>query len=516
MAASTPRSHPLKYQGIQAQQPWILVIPILLLAAGLEFYKLGSESLWIDELYSIHDALLVGLTPLEIIDRLSQIRPIYYVLLRVWTLFGQDEIWLRSLSVGFGVGSVFLTYRLGRQVAGETVGLVASLMLAVSPMFIHFSQMVRMYSVGTFLGILGSFFLALTLEQPKTRYFASWAIARSLVFLTAPLNLALLAADVLLLGITFHQRPKILKSSCQWLLLIGVLCLPSAYSLLDQTLPFLKKALGLTENLAASSKTSSSDLAMELFRKVKKFTIFPFPSTSATVSRVLQTYTLVLVSVAGLAFYKNRHASRVVWVAAWTFVPWFVHAVVSSRMLFDRYIFYTAPFLIILLAAGLVRVWKMHRIVATVIAIAYTVIVFMGLGRYYTVQDRQDWRSLFDFLNQRATASDTLIYSMELVSPDKFSNALKYYNQTEADMVYIGELCENPKITTSEATLRLQQVSAPLNQAWLLCGSGFKQGEFEKILGEYGQVEGHWQFINQAFYREEDYMNLFKVRFTPP
>lgn len=489
-------------------------MPIMVLATGLGFYNLGSESLWIDELYSIYDAGLINLTPLEIIDKLLNVRPLYYLLLRVWTIFGQDEIWLRSLSVGFGVGSVFLVYRLGRQVAGETVGILASLLLAVSPMFIYFSQMVRMYSAGTFLGILGSLFVALALDKPRTRYFAGWSITRSLVFLTAPLNLSLLAADIILLGVYFRRKPDILRKIGQWLLFIGILCLPSAYSLVEQALPFLKKALGITENLATSKDVSPFHLPVELFRKVKKFTVFPFPSTSTMVSRILQGYTLVLVSVMGLGFYKNRHTtSRLLWIAAWTFLPWLIHAIVSSRMLFDRYIFYTAPYLVILVAAGLVRAWKMDRMVASVIAIAYALIVTTGLGRYYSVQDRQDWRSLFDFLNQQG--ADTLIYSMELVSSDKFSNALNYYNQSETDMIYVEELCENPRMTTSEGLKRFQQVSSQFQQAWLLCGSGFEPDDFEKTLGEYGQVEGHWQFVNQAFYREEDYMNLFYVQLKP-
>ncbi len=233
------------------------------MSACLGFYQLGAESLWIDELYSVHDALLMKPAPLEIVNRFSQIRPIYYLLLRIWMVFGQDEVWLRSLSVLFGVGSVFLTYHLGRKIAGEAVGILASLMLALSPMFIYFAQMVRMYSVGTFLGILGSLFLALALGAPKAKYFAGWAVVRSLVFLTAPLNLALLVPDLILLGLTFRKQPQVLKDTAKWFLLIGILCLPSAYSLLAETLPFLKKALGLTENIAASQKAASFNLTSE-------------------------------------------------------------------------------------------------------------------------------------------------------------------------------------------------------------------------------------------------------------
>ena len=42
-------------------QQWILLSLILLVATGLYLYQLGTESLWVDELYSIHDAKQVEL-----------------------------------------------------------------------------------------------------------------------------------------------------------------------------------------------------------------------------------------------------------------------------------------------------------------------------------------------------------------------------------------------------------------------------------------------------------------------
>ncbi|MGD1854528.1 MAG: glycosyltransferase family 39 protein [Leptolyngbyaceae cyanobacterium] len=492
-----------------------MVLPILVLSLGLGLYNLGTESLWIDELYSIYDATKVNLNPVELLARFTQIRPLYYVLLRIWMVFGENEVWLRSLSVIFGVGGVFLTYRLGRKVAGQSVGILASLMLALSPMFVHFSQMVRMYALGLLLGLLGSYFLILVLEAPKTKYFAGWAISRSLMFLATPLNLTLLLPDLILLGATFRKQPQTLKGLWKWLLLLGILCLPSAYSLIAKSLPFLQKAVGLKESVETAKQTSTFNLPLDLFRKIKKFTVFPFPSTSATMSRAMRGFTLVLLSLTAVGFYKSRYTGWLLAIAGWAFLPWLIHAAVAKQMLFDRYVFYTAPYLIILVAAGLVRIWHMNRAIAAGIAIAYALIVTMGLGRYYGVQDRQDWRALFEFINQQEQPGDTIIYSRELANPEKFTNALRYYHKGDAPMVLIRQLCEHDSVTQPEAVLTFQQVSAPLQQTWLLCGREFEPDKFQTILGEYGEIEGHWQFVNEAFYRQEDYMNLFKVRLTP-
>ncbi|NET17663.1 MAG: hypothetical protein F6K08_34985, partial [Okeania sp. SIO1H6] len=107
-------------------QQWLPIALILLLATGLYLNQLGTESMWVDELYSINDA--------KGNISLYGIRPIYFILLKFWMLFGTSDSWLRSLSVVFGLGSVFLTYQLGCRIAGTTIGLIASLLLTLSPL----------------------------------------------------------------------------------------------------------------------------------------------------------------------------------------------------------------------------------------------------------------------------------------------------------------------------------------------------------------------------------------------
>ncbi|NEO45295.1 MAG: hypothetical protein F6K55_14635, partial [Moorea sp. SIO4A3] len=74
---------------------WIPIALILLLAAGLYLYQLGTESLWVDELYSVNDAKRLP-------GHLGLIRPLYYIILWLWMQFGTSDAWLRGLSVLFG------------------------------------------------------------------------------------------------------------------------------------------------------------------------------------------------------------------------------------------------------------------------------------------------------------------------------------------------------------------------------------------------------------------------------
>lgn len=116
---------------------WLPIGLILLLAGGLYFWQLGKESLWIDELLSLERARNLNLyVP----------RVFYYVTLKFWMIWGNSDAWLRGISVLFGLGSIVLTYQLGRRLRGETEALVAALLLALSPLFIHQAQEVRMYT----------------------------------------------------------------------------------------------------------------------------------------------------------------------------------------------------------------------------------------------------------------------------------------------------------------------------------------------------------------------------------
>ena len=53
---------------------WLPLSLILLVATALYLYQLGTESFWVDELYSVNDAKAV---PVDF----PLIRPLYYVLL---------------------------------------------------------------------------------------------------------------------------------------------------------------------------------------------------------------------------------------------------------------------------------------------------------------------------------------------------------------------------------------------------------------------------------------------------
>jgi len=91
-----------------------------------------NQSLWIDEATS---ALV---TRMSLVDLFGKFLPgdfhppFYYLLLKFWSnLFGSSEVALRSLSILFGLATIYLVYKLG--------GRIAALLMATSGLHIYYS-----------------------------------------------------------------------------------------------------------------------------------------------------------------------------------------------------------------------------------------------------------------------------------------------------------------------------------------------------------------------------------------
>mgnify|MGYP001072315637 CR=1 FL=1 len=140
---------------------------ILLLAAGLRFYRLDAQSFWNDEGNAIRAAQRT--IPLAIAAARGDIHPPgYYLLLHFWRIpTGDSEFAVRTLSVYMGLLAVALTGRLGRRMLGAGVGGGAAFLAAISPLAVYYSQEARMYSLLGLIAVASTDLLWGLLRRPR-------------------------------------------------------------------------------------------------------------------------------------------------------------------------------------------------------------------------------------------------------------------------------------------------------------------------------------------------------------
>jgi len=157
---------------LQRATPFLL-LAIVALGGFLRFHQIGSKGLWLDEAFSVW----LGWRPigemLSWLIRIDQHPPLYYTLLHFWMVLGDDAATVRALSALCGTLTIPVIYLLGCRLADDDdgdskVGLLAALILAVSPFHVRFAQETRMYTLLTLNASLALYALARLLTDPRS------------------------------------------------------------------------------------------------------------------------------------------------------------------------------------------------------------------------------------------------------------------------------------------------------------------------------------------------------------
>lgn len=173
---------------------WMLLF-ILILGASLRMYNLDAKSLWYDETSSIANALK-GFN--FILQPIYSYKPLYILLLKGWTeLFGIGSFASRMLSVLFGVFSIPLIYKIGRDAVSKRVGLISAFLLSISCFHIYHSQQVRPYTFLVFLVLLSFNYFIKFLGKEKKSYLIINSLSNVLILSTHPYGASIVLTQVL-------------------------------------------------------------------------------------------------------------------------------------------------------------------------------------------------------------------------------------------------------------------------------------------------------------------------------
>ena len=380
---------------------WSELLPVLLIVGVglcLRLFKIGDHGFFIDEVYT---ALVVnGKADPELIA-FDSIRPLYFELMKFWTLARQDEVWMRLFSTIFGAANIALVYQLGKMVAGKKVGFIAAIILALSPMEIHYSQQARMYTLGSFFALLGSICLTDALNVGRKISLFSWAVSRTLMILTLPLTAVLIGVDVLLAALN-PERKKFLPHLFGWLVLVGLLWSPVLNTMwqLNKNSPYDEWRGNLPTPLTSDFTTmiinfTCSALPLQQWQGPPVQDLFSI------------LYVIAFVTALGMGVFANKNKSAVMW----GIVPLFAIFAISffaKPLLITRYCMFTAPFIFIVAASGYVQIWKSNKIAALAMQVLFASAIAVNLNYFYNHPVHEDWRAATIYVMSQEKAGDEI------------------------------------------------------------------------------------------------------------
>lgn len=432
---------------------WILLI--ILLALGLRLLAIDRQDIWGDEAFSIW--LSSQPLPQVVAGGADTHPPLYPFSLYVWLrLAGSLPLAVRTLSAFIGTLTIPVVYVLGRRVFGLTVGTVAAVLAAVSPVLVYYSQETRMYGLVTLLAA-ASVYWALCVFQ-ESRSARAW-LAYVLTTLAATYThyyafFVILAQNLVIVLVLLRRRDW--AAMGRWLLAQAVIVLAYAPWIVVQT-GFLSGK--------ASARFEEWDLGTALRIAGETFGAFGAGlAVPATGTRVVVLLFLLAIVVGLLALFRRRQPEP--WlIVAYLLLPLLQAWVVNPIMPFfySRYLLLIAPAFYILATWGVVAWGHLWRPLSALGAAALLLGSAYGLHGYYTddAYVRGRYGQMMAYVQDNAQAGDALILANQLQRP-----IFEYY-QPEGLQAHIfprhGYPLEDPR-TARE----LEEIAAQHGRVWLV------------------------------------------------
>jgi mannosyltransferase len=153
---------------LEEMAPW-LVILLMLIGGFLRALMLDSKGMGVEETISVWLASHSIADLLQWVAKIESHPPLYYLLLHHWvTLLGDAPYAVRLFSALFGAGTIPLMYLIGKRISGAVMGLVAALMLALSPFHIYNSQETRLFTFFAFFAAAAVYALVWLLTDARS------------------------------------------------------------------------------------------------------------------------------------------------------------------------------------------------------------------------------------------------------------------------------------------------------------------------------------------------------------
>lgn len=391
----------------------VLATLILIVVAGalLRIYELGTESVWLDEAFSIK---LSHYAPAAIIEETSKDvhPPLYYFALHYWMmLFGDSEGGARLLSALFGVLAIIATYKVAAHLFGRATGLIASALIALSRLHLEFSQEARMYTLLGLLALASMYFFIKLVEGRSLAAFLAYVAASTLMLYTQVYSVFILAAqNLFVLTLLFASRETFKRVLWRWLLaqvILVVLFLPWL-SVLAQQVSHVQKGFWIPRLPARFMLTT---LVMYAGSYVLSGFLFTLAALAVFLGWRRKSVEAESPSSAvhdGPLTERLKISLLLLWLSCSIVLPFLVSQFASPIFL-PKYTIAALPAFLILAARGLSRL-RFHQLRVLVVLL----VIFFSVGvlkNYYAALKKDPWREAVASFEKLAKPGDLVLFN---------------------------------------------------------------------------------------------------------
>lgn len=404
-AAHRPR-HTARRTGwfarISGGETLLLPLAILLLGLVARLHGIGAMPYWLDEVTTVHRSSL----PLHALVRDSLAAhhlPSYFWITSLFGQYGLSEAVLRLPAALFGGASAGVVYCVGRTLGGWRAGLLAGLLLALSPLQVQYGQEARSYTFVILMmavGLLGLVQIAqdphgasLPRRDPAARILPWVIYAVGTIGALQVLSTAffwLISANVAAIMIACDPRTRRRLFICRWMVVQAVV--------LASILPWFAAMALVTDGRmgnatdwvpAVTWHSFLSTLGSLYFMRISRLISFHlFPVVVPGIGILL-----VLLVAMGVLFLRSRQDGKTMlrtMLVVTLLPPLLILAIsVAKPLWMPRYVMWSAVPFFILAGLGVARLPRPRLQLAAAAAVG--VLAAVNLAPYYQAETKPRW-----------------------------------------------------------------------------------------------------------------------------
>ena len=392
-----------------------LLAAITIVAGIMRFYQLGEWSFWIDEIGTIKRAL----TPLGELLTSGQIGFTNFLTSIALNSFGVSEWSSRLVPALMGIITIPIIYFPIKAMFEAKTGLIAVLLIAISPWHLFWSQSARFYTSLMLFSFLAMFAFYYGFEKDRLSYIILGIVFALIAFQERMFSLLLI--PVLVIYIVSIKRspfetPKGLNRR-NLIPLAGV-----------GLVGLLAVIYDVIHYLSSGNSFILSELTWFFARPIDDpirlgiFIILSIGIAVVALGFFSGAYLILEKSRSGLYFFIGAIIPVILIIAANPFM--FTE---------KRYVFMTLPCWVILAATGTKEIFSWSRGTGKLLAWGVLFILMASAAGshllYFTVNhgDRYDWESSFKFVAQRKDEGDVIVSTRPQIGAYYFEGAIENY-----------------------------------------------------------------------------------------